>query len=332
MASPANNLFLRLHKWAGRQDENFTTECLAVVLEQMLVLAPAVGVRLVSRLTGGFIDLPAEYASSIQLQPQLEAETGRPDLEIRSPNRVVWIEVKVESSLRVGQLEGYRELLRESGVGQSRLVLLTRYPEVFGAEDAQPDLLLRWFQVADWVEQEWAAIEEAGEIASFLARQFLDFLEARRMTLAQVGALMPEGVRFLPNLLNMLYEAAAAAKVAVHKSASWENIGANLDGRKYWIGVIYSEPGTLWFGTRCRIDREAARRLGVGEVTEESWVPGGYRWWRGADLNSEPIHFFSRSKVSQYEWLEKFLSECLTQARSIETPDQPPIPDEPEAH
>ncbi len=30
------------------------------------------------------------------------------------------------------------------------------------------------------------------------------------------------------------------------------------------------------------------------------------------------------------EWLEKFLRECLALARSIETPDQPPIPDEAE--
>ena len=51
MASPSSNLFLRLHKWASRQDENFLTESLAVVLEQLLVLAPAVGTRLVSRLT-----------------------------------------------------------------------------------------------------------------------------------------------------------------------------------------------------------------------------------------------------------------------------------------
>ena len=43
MASPSNNLFLRLHKWAVRQDENFLTESLAVVLEQLLVLAPEVG-------------------------------------------------------------------------------------------------------------------------------------------------------------------------------------------------------------------------------------------------------------------------------------------------
>ncbi len=34
MALPTNNLFLRLHKWASRQDENFLTESVAVVLVQ----------------------------------------------------------------------------------------------------------------------------------------------------------------------------------------------------------------------------------------------------------------------------------------------------------
>lgn len=58
---------LRLHKWAARQDENFVTESLAVVLEQLLILAPEVGVRLVSQLTGGFIDLVPEDASAIEI-------------------------------------------------------------------------------------------------------------------------------------------------------------------------------------------------------------------------------------------------------------------------
>jgi hypothetical protein len=313
MASPTNNLFLRLHKWAFRQDENFLTETLAVVLEQLLVLAPAVGTRLVSRLTGGFIDLSPENASAIELHTQVEAGQGRPDLEIRSPHRLVWVEVKAESELRAGQLEGYRVLLKECGVEQTRLVLLTRYPEVFQPGDAQPDKEIRWFEFADWLESD-----------------ILDFLGARSMTLAQVGKYMPEGLRALSNLMNMLFEAASACKVQVRKRAEWECIGLNLDGLKYWVGVTFSEPEKLWFGTRCRIDPDKAAKLVVGELTEESWVPGRYRWWRGVELDSEPVHFYSRYKVDQMQWLERFLRECLEMARTIETPDQPPIPEEPE--
>src|SRR5687768_8599326 len=99
MATPGPNLFHRLHKWAHRQDENFLTESLAVVLEQLLVLAPTVGTRLIAKLTDGFIAVPPEDASAIELQTQVELESGRPDLEIRVPDKLAWIEVKAESEL-----------------------------------------------------------------------------------------------------------------------------------------------------------------------------------------------------------------------------------------
>jgi hypothetical protein len=332
MSSAQPNLFLRLHKWATRQDENYLTESLAVVLESLLILAPAVGTRLVACLTGEFIVVSPDAASAIEIRPQVETGEGRPDLEIRIPNRLVWIEVKAESELRTGQLEGYRVLLRESGVQETRLILLTRYAESFAAEDARPDQEVRWFELAEWFESEALAAEEAGKVAGFLVRQFLDFLGARKMTLVQVGAYLPEGVRALSNLLNMLFEAAAACKVQAKIAAGRHSSGINLDGVKYWIGVDYTDPEKLWFGTRCRINPEAAAKLPDGTVTEENWVPGGYRWWKGVELNSEPVHFFSRSKVRQFEWLETFLRGCLSQARSIETPDQPPIPEEPEGN
>lgn len=324
------NLFARLHKWASRQDENFLTESLAVVLEQLLILAPEVGVRLVSQLTGGFIEINPNSASVIGIATQVEAGQGRPDLEISIPERLVWIEVKVESALRTGQLEGYRVLLRESGIDQTRLVLLTRYPEVFQPGETRPDVEIRWYEFADWLESELPAIEAAGEVAGFLARQFLDFLRERSMTLTQVNKFMPEGLRALSNLLNMLFEAASACKVSAKKTARWDYIGLALDGGKYWIGLEYSDPEWLWFSTWCRIDPEAAARLGSGALTEETWIPGRYCWTQGAELDSEAIHFFSRSKVSQMRWLEDFLRDSLAKARSIETPDQPLIPEEPE--
>jgi hypothetical protein len=330
MAAAAANLFLRLHKWAARQDENFLTESLAVVLELLLTLAPEVGVRLVSRLTGGFIDLPSDAASAIVIRTQVEAVQGRPDLEIRTPHRLAWIEVKAESELRTGQLEGYRVLLGGSGIAETRLILLTRYPEVFPAASEHPDLAVRWFNVAGWLEEEASAAKAAGEVAGFLVQQFLDFLGARTMNLTQVGKFMPEGLRDVMSMMNMLREAAAACKVSAKTSAAWNYNGLNLDGMKYWVGVDYVDPDKIWFRTRGRIYPDAARKLPIGEVTQESWVPGGYRWCRSAELNSEDVHFFARSKVSQMEWLEAFLSDCLRKARSVETPDQPPIPEEPE--
>lgn len=189
---------------------------------------------------------------------------------------------------------------------------------------------IRWFELADWLETELPAIEAAGDVAGFVARQFLDFLRTRGMTLTQVGKFMPEGLRAFGNLLNMLFEAAAACKVSTKKTAGWDYIGLKLDRGKYWVGIGLAEPEKLWFSTHCRINRESADRLGVGEVGEESWIPGRYTWYRGVQLDSEEVHFFSRTKVSQMEWLEGFLRESMVMARSVETPDQPPIAEEPE--
>lgn len=324
------NLFARLHKWAVRQDENFLTESLGVVLEQLLILAPGVGTRMVGRLTGGLIDRPAEDAGSIAIRTQVETESGRPDLEVSAPHRLVWVEVKAESALRTGQLEGYRVLLGAKGIDQTHLVLLTRYPEVYSSGDSRPDLEVRWYELAEWLETEMSAVAAAGEVATFLARQYLAFLRTRGMTLTQVGKFMPEGLRALGDMLNMMFEAAAACKISAKISAGRDYNGISLDGAKYWLGVNYVEPEKLWFGTRLRIDPDAAAQLGVGEVSQENWVPGRYRWWCAVELNSEDVHFFARSKVSQMQWLEGFLRDCLTKARSIETPDQPPIPEDAE--
>jgi hypothetical protein len=146
----------------------------------------------------------------------------------------------------------------------------------------------------------------------------------------QVGWQLSEGIRALAHMLNMLYEAAITCKVSIKRSAQPDFIGLELDEQKYWIGLGFDDPENLVFVTRCRINPEAAVRLGEGELTEENWVPGRYRWWRRADLTSETVHFFCRSKVGQLRWLMNFLRECLDMARSIETPDQPPIPEEPE--
>ncbi len=321
------NIFARLHKWAARQDENFLTEALSLILEHILLLAPGVGTRLVSRLTCGFIDLPADDAGSIEINPQVITGQGRPDLEIRVPDRLVWIEVKAESVLRAGQLEGYRVLLSQSGVVSTRLGLLTRYPEEFARDAERPDHQIRWFEVADWLENELPVLETVGEVAVDLPRQFLTFLRTRGMTLTQVGKYMPEGLRALNNLLNMLSEAAQACKISsVKKSANWEKIGLKFDhGGKYWIGVYLDDPEKLWFASKNRIRLDAAARLEVGET-----VTGEYSWRRRVQLDSEDIHFFSRTKVSQMEWLQEFLRDSLAKAKSIETPDQPPISEEPE--
>lgn len=322
MAAIQANWFLRLHKWAVRQDENFTTEAFAIVLQVLLEREPAAGVQLVKMLTGGFLDVPAEQAKIIDLRTQVETTEGRPDLAIRTSDGLVWVEVKVESDLRAGQLEGYRRALQQSGVPRTRLVLLTRYPIWFAEDAEKPDLLIHWYQVGEWMEQGSGPGMLQDPISCFLCKEYLGFLEARNMTAAQVNWHMADGVRALRSLMYMLEEVAAFCKVSARRSIAWDTLGLQLD-RKYWVGVHLDDPDQLRFHTEgCRIDPQAASGLGVGTVLEKDFAPGGLVWQRVVDLASEQAHFYSRSRARQMQWLEAFLRESLEFAHRIEVPGE----------
>jgi hypothetical protein len=329
MAAPANNLFLRLHKWASRQDENYCTEALALVLSHLLAGQPEVGVRLLSSLTEDFLVVPQDEAANVDIRTQVETTEGRPDLEITWTDFLVVIEAKVESELHKGQLEGYRVMLRESGRSHTRLVLLTRYPQTFDPPDEKPDLTIRWYQVAEWLDREIRHGAITDPVARFLSKQFVDFLEERNMAIAQVNWQMAEGVRALRSLLAMLAEAAAACHLSPKKAFGWDWLGFMLEQR-YWVGVILDNPSQLCFQVRPPIDTDRAKTLGVGAVVEAP--AGGLMWQHVVDLDSEQAHFYSRSKASQMQWLQEFLGECLAQASSIAAPGQPPIPEEPEGN
>ena len=51
MAAFQNNLLVRLHKWAFRQDENFLTETFAYVLEYLCEHEPEAASDIIFRLT-----------------------------------------------------------------------------------------------------------------------------------------------------------------------------------------------------------------------------------------------------------------------------------------
>src|SRR4051812_15753375 len=138
MEAIENNLFLPLHKWARRQDENFCTEVLAWVLKHLLERQPEVAVRLLESLTDRFLVVPPEEALRINVDTQRRNVKGRTDLEIRWADCLVVVEVKVESKLRKGQMKRYRGYLRKSQVPRTLLLLLTRDAPTFDEGDDRP--------------------------------------------------------------------------------------------------------------------------------------------------------------------------------------------------
>lgn len=322
MAQGHNNLLLRLHKWAWRQDENFLTEAFAHVLQQLVDNEPEAAARLLKAITLGFLDVRTEKVRLVEIRTQVFSSEGTPDLEIRTTQELIYFEVKSESEIRPTQLERYRRLLKESGLGRTALFMLTRYPLDLQGVISGPDASIRWYQVAEWLEEERRRYTFKA-VSEYVVAQFLDFLTTRNMTMGQVTWELAGGLRALRALSDMLFEVAKACGCHAQLYGDKSSMGIHLDKRKYWIGVYYDQPESLWFETNyCKVDPVAAERLGVEGVYEWTQEPG-HGWRKGMNLESEDVHFFSRSKASQMQLLEIFLKECLETVRRIELPNQP---------
>jgi hypothetical protein len=272
---------------------------------------------LVARITGGVITLSPQQVRSLEIRTQISGDDGIPDIELRTAQHFVIIEVKSEAEATENQLRKYRRTLDSSGVAYTGLILLTRYPSsVNGA-----DHYFRWYHVAELIYQESSKYKFTAE-SQFLVEQFLGFLKSRNMTMGQVTWEMTTGVRSLRNLVDMLYEAAAACGLKAQIAGNRDMMFVYLDGKKYWAGIRYSNPELIHFATwNARADAQKVEELGIG--TTFQWFNDKTQcgWQRDINLESEDVHFFARSKASQMQFLEQFLRENLELAKKVVTKD-----------
>jgi hypothetical protein len=132
-----HNLFVDLHRWAERQDENFTTEAFAHLLRHILSNEATFGIRILNKLTG--LAWPVEAAREIQIVTQVTVDEGRPDIEIGLDRiHLVFVEVKVEARLWPDQVARYRAALSRARGSRAPLILLTKYPIVFPDGTIEP--------------------------------------------------------------------------------------------------------------------------------------------------------------------------------------------------
>jgi hypothetical protein len=322
MAPRQNNLLVRLRKWAHRQDENFQTEAFAHLLDYLLDCEPAAAVRLLREVTAGILDLRPEDAGLVSVTTQVTTEESRrPDIEVRAPNGLVYIEAKVESGLGPGQLNDYREELNRSGVEKTGLILLTRYLVTLGDEAEPPNAYVRWFQVADWLLE----VPLARQVSGYLAEQFVGFLRARGMTMEKVTWELTNGGRALHSLLAILNE--VLTRLGLRPSPNFQfsgpDIGFFADGSQYWVGITLTEPNLLLARTwKFKVDKDKAERLGVASgLFKSNWpkeTRGPHRWSRSVDLESEEAHFFSRTKANQLQFVEEFLKGFVETVKKVE--------------
>src|SRR6056297_43947 len=192
-----DNLLMRLLHWAHKQDENFTTEAFVHLITTLIALEPQTAKNLLSKLTNGFLHLYKEDFSFLEINTQVHTDEGKPDIEIRTKERLVYIEVKVDSKLGRDQLDRYRAALEKSDFSQTLLVLLTRYGSLEGADKA--DFFIQWHHVADWLQNASSKIEN--QQAEFLVQQFVEYLQLYKMTFDTVAGEIAKSVQFLERLM-----------------------------------------------------------------------------------------------------------------------------------
>jgi hypothetical protein len=307
-----NNLLTALHRWASRQDENFTTEAFAHMVRHLLTRDPRVAALMIQWLTDGRVAIAPGEARSVVVKTQATTTEGRPDVEILTAEHLVFVEAKVESGLGRTQLSRYRRAMAKSDRKMKILVLLTRYPLDVSVDDRAPDVLRRWRQLAEWILRELTREPPPEPVCDFVMRQFVVFLQNRGMTMNKVGLELEAGVESLWNLMKMLGEAIDGQGVQRERSVAKDWVGYYVQEKKGWVGVRWENPTKLFFHTaELHVGPNAAECVGYGRTKASPAYPNGIRWQLDMRLGSEEVHFFTLSCEDQMQEVERFVAKGI---------------------
>ena len=189
------NLLNKLHRWARRQDENFTTDSFVHLLQYLLRHEPEAGRRLVAALTGSRSPswLPLDACKNVNVRSQAPTNYGTPDIEIsRKDHFCIFVEVKVGSEVRKEQLNKYKKALKEKSEPHVQLVLLTkkRVNDLRIPDGVEPVL---WTKITAELGRLKKDIP-ASRIGSYLIRQVLEFFKQQNFLESGVKSKITEKI------------------------------------------------------------------------------------------------------------------------------------------
>ena len=196
------NIFSALAKYNSLTDENYLTESFAFLISSLLKRDRTIGLGILSNLcvTNGEFDFSEE--EDIKVSTQVTTPEGRPDIEVSSPGKLIYVEVKDSSPVDICQLIRYRKQLCSSNTLMKKLLLLTRFPIDDTEHKGIPDKCIRWFEVYNWLA---AVLQDAEEsVVVYLIESFMSFLEGKGMRIAKVGWEYANGLAALNNLIDMV--------------------------------------------------------------------------------------------------------------------------------
>jgi len=248
----SNNVFTGSSKYALRQQENYLTEALAFLLRLLLERNPPTGLDMVSRLCGWDPAATFTNATSIAISTQVATAQGTPDIGIRvGDSTLVYVEAKHDSPLGIGQLAAYLDQLNESGVPDTRLVLLTRSRSSSIKTALEPDDYhhVCWYEIYNWL----SVADTGDDVCQYLIAGFMTFLEEKRMSVKRISWEYVQGVPAMLSLADMMEAAISEAMPTAKwkRSGGWSWRGYRLP-HDYWLGVRYHQP--LWSSLRTTMD------------------------------------------------------------------------------
>jgi|GEM_PF-5690876 len=349
MKSPSN-LFISLHHWASRQDENFTTESFAYLLRYLQGSEKLIFVKILSKLTNGLIN-SSDKVHQIEISTQSRLENTIQDIEIKTPDKLIFVEIKFGSPLNRTQVLSYLDLLQKkvNKPQNKMLVCLTRSP--ISSDITQGAFPLRWYQIAEWLEQ--ASNSTDKEVSRFLIKSFIEFLEFQRSTLLKVSSPISDGLskyrsvtgeasvlynRFksldklisinelksLYEFLLLLFEAIKTftdeSKIKFDSTNDKSGNGSviyNIDNGDYFVWLEYNRPEVLKFSTFHRISDIEQDYNEFGKTFYERQ----YKIIRWRNDIKIPEHFFDSSKDKQLDYLTKIVNENFEFAKSVTKPN-----------
>lgn len=346
MKQKKENLFFNLHKWAVRQDENFTTESFAYLLNHLLTYEPIIAINILRKMTDGFLNLKQDQAEKVHITTQTIIDEGKPDIEISMDEFLIYVEVKIDSEIGANQLTKYKDSLNNTKDKKTCLILLSRYP-LTSSINGEPDYAIRWYQIADWLENELNN-HQINDVTKYFIDQFYGFLKRRNLTISKVKSEVSNGLksyqkRFgdiaeslkrmrsfekmnsdkdlhpLRDLLKLIDQALTSIETETKPrlesgkmKGGW--VGYVFERVKYAVCVYYSQPENLVFETfNLKIDlNKYDGELGV------IWQEGKkINWKNELNLADLDIQFFSSTKKTQLKIIEDFLKQSYQYSKTI---------------
>ena len=313
-----NNVFSALAKYNSAIDENYLTEAFVFLVNCLITRERPIGFEILNQVCGEDNLFSPDKDETITISTQAKTEQGVPDIRVSTSDndKLIYIEVKHDSSVDPEQLRRYKENLKASAFSTTRLILLTKFPVDDSEHLGIPDKLVRWSKVYNGL----SSIEARDSVTAYLIEQFKSFLEVKQMSIQRVGWEYINGMPAFNNLINMIESALQSAKIPIYKkSTGWDYKGFLLDNQEYWCGIVYDEPEVVRFQllNRKSFDLRLADEDKIDYPASESKDKRSIL----IDLPFEDKYFFSLDKDRQLEEITKFVKSAYAEAQKMRIRD-----------